>query len=198
MGGKRHLESPRVAAPTTISGRILHTPAPTPAPTPATPTNCTVKCTKAPRQPLPTQGPPRASPTAALAVRHAQAEARSSHPHSYPSSPHSYLPGRGAQLSRLVDGAERHVVLTSMQIWPSGGFLRSLVALLARGGCVEVVGPMRRNSFGQRIASWLNRYCAQSVLARHGRVVYRECRTGSMLHAKHIIIDGQWRAVARS
>ena len=101
MGGKRHLESPRVAAPTTISGRILRillrillpTPAHTPAPTPATPTNCTVKCTKAPRPPLPTQGPPRASPTAALAVRHAQAEARSSHA-SFLSLIPSFLPPR--------------------------------------------------------------------------------------------------------
>lgn len=97
-----------------------------------------------------------------------------------------------ALLARAIEAARRHVLVTSPCFLPPDGLSRALMDAVSRGVEVAVLLPGRNNhpvvqlSAEERLGK----------LLRRGVEVFRW--QGAMIHAKSVVVDGEWTLVGSS
>jgi phosphatidylserine/phosphatidylglycerophosphate/cardiolipin synthase-like enzyme len=92
---------------------------------------------------------------------------------------------RDGFLAGLVGAAHSRVMVMALSVWPTGEFRTALVAAVARGCTVTLIGSAYECSQSQQLLSRLNR-CAAST----ARWEYREWTPADgLVHAKFILLD---------
>lgn len=98
----------------------------------------------------------------------------------------------GAMLERVVEAARREVLITNPYFIPPPTLQRALIGAASRGVEVVVLIPGHNN----HPVAGLSAEEQLGELLRHGVQVFRW--QGAMIHAKSVVVDGEWTLVGSS